>query len=429
MHKLGLLSEFVIFFFLFAVYRFSMTQDFLPYGRQDISEDDIAAVVATLRADFLTTGPKVAEFETVFATYAGVPHAVAVANGTAALHLASLALGIEPGDCVLAPTVSFAASANGAMYCGAQIMFMDCDPDTGLVTPETFQQAIDRCVLKGKTPKMAVIVHLNGEHADMASIARIAQSHDIALVEDACHALGTEFEDEEGVKHRVGACRYSAISTYSTHPVKTITTGEGGVITTRDDTLAERLKLLRNHGIERDATKFRYKDLALDSQGNPNPWYYEMQVSGFNYRLTDIACALGISQMQRMDEIASRRRKLKSQYDTLLNGINANIKPVLTMQNTDPVRHLYPLLIDFDAIGMERAQFCRAMRARGIGTQVHYVPIHLQPFYREQQSGLSLPGADAYYRRALSIPLFPTMKDDDPNRVVNAISDILTQCT
>lgn len=402
-----------------------MSNPFLPYGRQDISDEDVTAVVNALRSPFLTTGPKVAEFEEKFANYVGAGNAVSVANGTAAIHLACLALEVGPNDLVLTPAMSFAASTNGAAYTGAAVEFMDCDPDTGLVTAETFAEAADRAEAKGLPAKAAIVVHINGEHADMASIAEEASKRNILLIEDCCHALGTVFTNQNGETHMVGSCRYSTFSTYSTHPVKTITTGEGGLITTQDVWLAKKLKDLRNHGMEKDPENFKNSELAFDSKGNPNPWYYEIQSLGFNYRLTDIACALGISQMNRMDEIAQRRRELKSLYDEKFAASNLPVQFIASPKGVDAVRHLYPVLIDFDALEMERSHFCHAMQANGIGTQVHYIPTHLHPLYRKLHRGIKLPGTEEYYRRVISLPFYPKMKNSDVDRVVDAISRVL----
>ncbi|MGI9350802.1 MAG: UDP-4-amino-4,6-dideoxy-N-acetyl-beta-L-altrosamine transaminase [Rhizobiaceae bacterium] len=402
-----------------------MTKQFLPYGQQDITDEDINAVIQALRSPFLTTGPRVSEFEEVFCDYVGVANAVAVANGTAALHLACLALKVEPGNVVLTPAMSFAASTNGAAYAGAEIQFIDCDPDTGLITPRTFAEAADNAAGNGKSATVAVIVHINGEYADMAGIAAEARKRNIKLVEDCCHALGTTFVDEEGETCMVGSCRYSDISTYSTHPVKTITTGEGGVITTKDVWLAKKLKDLRNHGMERDPANFKRSELAFDSGGHPNPWYYEIQSLGYNYRLTDIASALGTSQMSRMPEIAQRRRELKAVYDKLFIDSNLPVVPIKTNRDVDPVRHLYPVLIDFGSLGIERSTFCHALKAMGIGTQVHYIPTHFQPYYHKRYGKIEMPGAEAYYRRVISLPFFPKMSNDDVLRVVDAIRTVL----
>lgn len=402
-----------------------MSSPFLPYGTQNITEEDIEAVVSALRAPLLTTGPKVAEFEEVFANYVGAPNAVAVSNGTAALHLACLALEVGPGDVVLCPSMSFSASTNGAAYTGASVEFMDCDPDTGLVTPRTFVEAANKAAKRGTPAKAAVIVHLNGEHADMALISREAKKRNIHLIEDSCHALGTTYLDENDEVCKVGSCRYSTFSTYSTHPVKTITTGEGGLITTKDVWLAKKLKNLRNHGMERDPENFKCSEIAFDREGNSNPWYYEIQSLGYNYRLTDIACALGISQMQRMHEIAHRRRELKSVYDGKLADFGLPVSPVSSPDGVDAVRHLYPVLIDFEGLGIERSAFCNSLKGAGIGSQVHYIPTHLQPYYRKLHEGLSLPGAERYYDRVLSIPFYPQLTENDVERVVVTIRNIL----
>ncbi len=402
-----------------------MSENFLPYGRQSITEADKKAVLDVLESDFLTTGPKVAEFEKIFAEYVRAPHAICMSSATAALHLAALALDIGEGDCVLAPTMSFAASANGAAYTGARIEFMDCDPESGLVTPQLFAEAADRAEASGNPAKMAVIVHLNGEHADMAGIAEEACKRNIRLVEDACHALGTTFVDRQGEGHMVGACRYSVMSTFSFHPVKTLTTGEGGIVTCRDEALANRIKDLRSHGIVRDKDRMLHIDMAHDQSGDLNPWYYEMQTLGYNYRLTDIACALGVSQMERMPDFAERRREMKRLYDDLFAESNLPVRTINSDEGVDSVRHLYPLLIDFEAIGMSRAEFMQKLRDSGIGTQVHYIPIHAQPYYKELNPELQLNGASDYYEKVISIPFYPDLTDDDIKRVVNSIAEVM----
>ena len=401
-----------------------MHKPFLAYGKQNITDEDVAVVVDALKSDFLTTGPAVEAFEKIFADYVGSQHAVAVANGTAALHLAALALGLGDGDMVLAPSMSFVGSANGARYTGANIEFMDCDPDSGLITVETFVEAAERADRAGRPAKMAVIVHLNGEYADMAAIASEAQKRGIVLVEDACHALGTDFGSADESARRVGSCPHSVMACFSMHPVKTITTGEGGMVTTNDPALDRKLKLLRSHGIDRDPEQFSDQGLGLDANGDPNPWFYDMNELGFNYRLTDIACALGISQMNRMDEIAARRRDLKARYDELFSKSNLPMKPVSTRGGTDPVRHLYPLLVEFSDTGITRSNFSAGLRELGIGTQVHYIPAHRLHYYRVRNPSLKLPGAEKYYDRVISIPFYPTLQDDDPERVMEAIREV-----
>lgn len=400
-----------------------MSQDFLPYGKQTITEADLAAVREALQAQYLTTGPKVGEFEAAFANCAGAAHAVACANGTAALHIAFIALGIAPGDIVLAPSQSFLASANGPGYCGARIVFIDCDPDTGLVTRQTFLEAVGRA---GGPVKAAVIVHLNGEHADMAGIAAEAGPRGIRLVEDACHAIGTRFA-HDGAMAQVGACVHSDLACFSLHPVKTITMGEGGVVTTNDGEMARRMRLARSHGLERDAARFTNTELAFDNNGAANPWYYEMAEPGYNYRATDFACALGLSQLAQLPHFIDRRKALKARYDGLFTGFHRQVSVVKTAQDCDPCRHLYPVLIDFEVLGMTRADVAKKLHALGVGTQVHYIPIHWQPFYKAQNPGLTLPGAEEYYRRALSLPLYPLMQDADCERVAEALRAVLGQ--
>ncbi len=394
-----------------------MAMEFLPYGKQTITEADLLAVREALLAPYLTTGPKVGEFEEAFAKVAGAAHAVACSNGTAALHIASMALGIQPGDIVLAPSQSFLASANGPGYCGARIVFMDCDAETGLVTRQTFVEAIARA---GGPVKAAVIVHLNGEVADMQGIAAEAKPRGIRLIEDACHAIGTRFA-HDGSMAAVGSCLYSDLACFSLHPVKTITMGEGGVVTTNNAEMARQMRLDRSHGLERDPARFMNKDLAFGEDGSANPWYYEMAAPGYNYRATDFACALGLSQLSQLPHFIERRQALKSRYDRLFAGFHRSVSVVKTAQDCDPCRHLYPVLIDFQALGTTREVFARKLLALGVGTQVHYIPIHLQPHYRALNPGLSLPGAEDYYRKALSLPLYPLMQDEDCDRVVAAL--------
>lgn len=404
----------------------SMPLPFLPYGRQYITEDDENAVLEALRSPFLTTGPKVAEFEAAFANYVEAKHAVAVSNGTAALHLACLALDIKTGDGVLTPSMSFAASTNGAAYCGATIEFIDCDPETGLITPALFVEAADRAVAKGIEIKAAVIVHINGEHADMAALSAEATKRDIHLIEDACHALGTSFQDDNGLSCKVGACRYSTFATFSTHPVKTITTGEGGVITTKNAAFAKKLRDLRSHGLERNSDFFMHPDRAFDGKGNPNPWYYEIQSLGYNYRLTDIACALGLSQLLRMPDIAQKRRVLTDLYDQLFAKSDLPLSTIPHADNSESVRHLYPILIDFEALGFEKSSFVHHLREIGVGTQVHYVPTHFHPLYSEHGNQDELTGSEAYYRKVLSLPLYPELTTEDIERVVSSVGESIS---
>ncbi len=399
-----------------------MAEAFLPYGRHWVDDEDIAAVADCLRSDWLTTGPRVEAFENSFAEAVGARFALVCANGTAALHLAALAGGVDSDDLGIAPTMSFLASANGMRYAGAEIVFADADPDTGLVTPETFRAAIDKA---GKPVKMAVVVHLNGQPVAMPEIGRIANENGIMLVEDACHALGGSYRDEDGSSASIGACRHSAMAVFSLHPVKTITMGEGGVITTNDEALIERLRLLRGHGMVREPSQFKNADMAFGHGGAPNPWYYEMQELGYNFRAPDFACALAQSQLAKLPMFAKRRAAIKAEYDRLFDGIGDLVRPLAIASSVDPVLHLYPLLINFEALGKDRGQIMGELRQQGIGTQVHYIPIHRQPYYAERYGALDLPGADSYYARALSIPYYPMMEVEDARRVAEAVRNVL----
>jgi UDP-4-amino-4,6-dideoxy-N-acetyl-beta-L-altrosamine transaminase len=396
---------------------------FLPYGRQTIEDDDVAAVVDALRADFLTTGPRVEAFEAAFAERVGAAHAVACSNGTAALHLTMLALGLGASEMVIVPAVTFVATANCARFAGAGVVFADVDPDTGLMTAETLEAALVKT--GGRRLKAVLPVHLAGNAADLPAIRAFAEAHGAVVVEDACHALGTTMDFGAG-RERVGDGRHSAMACFSFHPVKTIATGEGGMVTTNDAVLAGRLALRRSHGITRDPAVFRAPDLSLDADGSPNPWAYEMQDLGFNYRLPDILCALGLSQLAKLDRFVGRRRALAARYRTLLAPLAPLVRATPAPAWCDPAPHLFVALIDFQAAGVSRKAVVEALARRGIGTQVHYIPVHRQPYYRAfNGDAWTLPGADAWYARALSLPLFPGMDDDDPQRVVDALREAL----
>ena len=382
----------------------------LPYGRQTIEADDIAAVVEALQADFLTTGPRVEAFEAAFADAVGAPHAVACSNGTAALHLAMLALEVQPGEAVIAPAITFLATANCARYVGAEVVFADVDARSGLMTPDTLRDALGR--LNGRTLRAVLPVHLRGDVAELPALAALAAEHGAALVEDAPHALGSTMDFGAGAE-RVGDCAHGVMATFSFHPVKTIATGEGGMITTRDEGLAARLRTLRSHGMVRP--------------GGAEPWIYEMPEPGFNYRLPDILCALGQSQLGKLPRFAARRRELAAAYVRAL----APLAPQVTMATrpawSDPVLHLMTVLIDFEAAGRTRAEVMDALRACGIGSQVHYIPVSSQPYYVDRYGQLDLPGAEAWYARCLSLPLYPGMADGDVDRVVEALGEALSR--
>jgi len=395
---------------------------FLPYGRQSIDDSDIDAVVTALRSDYLTTGPMVERFERELAAAFGADEAVVVANGTAALHLAILTQTPGPRDVVIVPSITFAASANCVAYAGAQVVFADVDPLTGLITDEGFHDAL--AVIDRDYPDHrfagAVIVHYAGAMVDLERIAATCRARGAFLIEDACHAAGSA-----GPQGAAGSCAVSDMAVFSFHPVKTLTTGEGGAITTNDADLARRLRLLRSHGIERDPARFTglgYGDETEDS----GPWVYEMQVLGFNYRLPDLNCALGVAQLKRLPHFAARRRTLVAAYRSALQGTSVPVTWTPPPDGDDPVYHLFAVRIDFTAAGLTRSEVMAALRERGIGTQVHYIPVHRQPYWQSRQLGArTLSGADACYRATLSLPLFPDMSDDDPARVVAALKEVL----
>jgi UDP-4-amino-4,6-dideoxy-N-acetyl-beta-L-altrosamine transaminase len=386
-----------------------MADPVLPYGRQTIEDDDIAAVVQALKADFLTTGPTVEAFERAFAETVGARHAVACANGTAALHLAMLALEVQPGEAVITPSITFLATANCARYVGAEVVFADVDPLSGLMTPETLADALKR--VRARRLRAVLPVHLRGDAVDLPALGALAGEAGAVLVEDAPHALGTTMTFG-GVAERVGDARHAAMATFSFHPVKTIATGEGGMVTTNEAGLAERLRALRSHGM-------------LRPQGS-EPWWYEMHEPGFNYRLPDILCALGLSQLAKLGRFATRRRALAGAYHTALAPLAPIVRIAARPSWSDPVLHLMCVLIDFEAAGVTRRQVVDGLRERGVGSQVHYIPVHRQPYYRARYGELHLPGAEAWYDRCLSLPLYPGMAESDVGKVAGALRDVLS---
>ncbi len=387
---------------------------FLPYGRPAVDDDDIAAVVAALRDDMLTTGPRVGEFERAFAAATGAVEAVVCNSGTAALHLAVLASDLGPKQAAVVPAITFLATANVVRMTGADVIFADVDADTGLMTPETLETALSHARKRGVRPSVALPVHLNGQCCSMPELAEIAEQAGMLLIEDACHAVGVS---------DIGANRHSAAACFSTHAVKAITTAEGGVVTTRDKAQAERMRSLRSHGMVRDPSAFRISELAFDGEA-PNPWYYEMHELGWNYRLPDVLCALGISQLGKLDKFYRRRQEIAARYDRLLAPLTPILRPV-PHGNRPHGWHLYVVLVDFAALGMTRRRFMEALRAEGIGTQVHYIPVHRQPYYHDDHGDELLEGAEAYYARCLSIPFFPGMTDDEVDQVAAALRRIL----
>jgi len=415
----------------------------IPYGKQSISDDDIAAVVDVLRSDFLTCGPEVEAFESEFAAMVGAKHAVAVCNATVALHLAMLVAKIGPGDRVITSPNTFLSSANCAAFVGAIPDFCDIDPQTYNICPETLARDWQ------DDTKAVVAVAYAGQSADMPAIAEIARSRGAIVIEDGCHGMGGGFS-HEGKNYKIGGHPWADMSTFSFHPVKTMTTGEGGMLVTDNDQYAQTARLLRSHGMTRNATEFiGLVDPDISDSSNPSsgiiaqsttshlpshalaergPWYYEMQSLGFNFRITDFQCALGLSQLKRLPEFVSRRRDIVARYNDALAGL-----PWLETPGVPDERergeiswHLYTVQIDFDKIGKSRTEVMMALREQGIGTQVLYIPVHLQPWYRRTYGYAQgkCPVAETYYTRALSLPLYPSMSDDEVDQVVTGVKSL-----
>jgi UDP-4-amino-4,6-dideoxy-N-acetyl-beta-L-altrosamine transaminase len=397
------------------------SEAFLPYGRQVIEDDDIAAVTEALRGDYLTTGPFVTRFETALANTVGAKHAVVCANGTAALHMAARALNLGRGTKVIVPSITFLATASAPHMNGAEIVFADVDPQTGLMRPEDLEDAFARA---GHADTV-FNVHLNGQCGDLEGIFSIAREHGARIVDDACHAIGTAYVANDGQVAPIGSNRFCDLSVFSFHPVKTIAMGEGGAVTANDPALVKKLMLARNHGMTRDAAAFENIEDAFDTDGTPNLWYYELIEPEFNWRANDIQCALGLSQIAKLGRFVARRRVLAAAYDTLLTPLSPLVRPTARTRPCLPAWHLYAARIDFARTGKSRAEVMRELHSLGIGSQVHYYPVHRQPYYAKRYGSLSLPGADRYYANALSLPLFATMTNADVERVVNALGSVL----
>jgi UDP-4-amino-4,6-dideoxy-N-acetyl-beta-L-altrosamine transaminase len=402
--------------------------DPLPYGRQDISDDDVRAVERCLRGDWLTQGPAVARFEEALCASTGARFAVAAASGTAALHLATLALEVGPGDVGVTSPITFVATANALRYVGAEVEFADVDPTTGLVDVAELERVVDRLAAAGRAPKVLLPVDYAGRPPDLARIRRLADRVGARIVEDAAHALGADYV-ADGARHRVGACAHADLSILSFHPVKHITTAEGGALLTNDEALAARARQLRSHGIHRDPSRFtRTADDPM-----VGPWYHEQDRLGYHYRLTDLQCALGASQLERLGGFVERRRALARRYDRALAAapFAGRLIPLREPADTASSHHLYVVRFDdggpLDAIARRRKAAYLALRARGIEAQVHYIPVHWQPFHRSgpPDAPERFPAAARFYASCLSLPMFPRMHDDDLDRVVDALGEIV----
>lgn len=388
----------------------------IPYGRHHVDAEDIAAVVDILSGKQLTQGPMIDAFEEAVATYVGARHALAVSSGTAALHLAAMAAGVGPGRRLITSPITFVASANAALYCGGSVGFADIDASTVNMAPDALEQA-----LAAHPDTAAVIpVHFGGLPCEMESIARLARARGAMVIEDAAHALGARQADGTPV----GSCSNSDMTCFSFHPVKAIAAGEGGMITTNDTALYRRLLRIRSHGINKLDDPFQAPEAATED-GQPNPWYYEMQELGYHYRITDIQCALALSQMKKLDTFIARRRSLARAYDAAFADFR-HLRPAQPDARDRSGLHIYVIRIDFAAIGKSRGDVMRALRARGIGSQVHYIPVPIQPHYARLGFGpADCPASMAYYAEALSIPLFYDLTDAQQAEVITALRDIV----
>jgi UDP-4-amino-4,6-dideoxy-N-acetyl-beta-L-altrosamine transaminase len=400
----------------------------IPYGRQEITEADISAVVATLKSDYLTQGPAVERFEDTLGNYLGADHVVAVSNGTAGLHIAYLAAGVTSGDAVIVPAITFAATANAALYCGATPVFADVDIASGNLSIESVKRCIQLAKDAGLRPKILAPVHYAGRPCNMPELCDIASKHGMLVVEDACHALGAEYrEGSNGPFQKVGSAAWTSMTVFSFHPVKHITTGEGGAVTTQNPLLAQRLRLLRSHGITKNSTEYENKERAWEDD-QLNPWYHEMQSLGLNYRICDIQAALGESQLSRIVSMIKRRRLIASMYDNAF-GNQKTLQPAASDTSYGlHSYHLYPVLIDYRTFNTTRAKFMSALREQGIGTQVHYIPVPWHPYYegnRHLWLADDLHNAAIFYERELSLPMFSTLTDDDISKVINGVLSLL----
>ncbi|MFC1684676.1 UDP-4-amino-4,6-dideoxy-N-acetyl-beta-L-altrosamine transaminase [Pseudomonadota bacterium] len=380
---------------------------YIPYGRQDINQQDIDAVVEVLKSDWLTQGPVVPQFEEKIAQYCGAANAVAVNSATSALHIACLALGLGPGDWLWTSPNTFVASANCGLYCGAQVDFVDIDPSSYNMCVIALEEKLVKAEQEGCLPRIVIPVHFAGQPCDMQSIGKLAQRYGFKVIEDASHAIGARYRNVP-----IGNCRYSDITVFSFHPVKIITTGEGGMALTNDVQIARRMQILRSHGITRDA-----EEMTCAPDG---PWYYQQIDLGFNYRMTDIQAALGLSQMQRLDEFVTKRHAIAKRYDELLADFPV-VTPWLHSDNYSAL-HLYVVRLNLTKVAKTHRDVFEGLRAADIGVNLHYIPVYRQPYYTDMNFKPRLcPEAEQYYSEAISLPIYPALTEVEQDQVVTAL--------
>lgn len=384
----------------------------IPYGRQNISQKDIDTVIDVLKSDFLTQGPKVPEFENTLKSYTGSKYAYAMNSATSALHVACLALGLEKGDILWTSPISFVASANVGLYCGAKVDFVDINPKTNNLCPEKLKEKLYIAHLSNTLPKILIPVHLCGQSCDMREIKKLCDRYSIKIIEDASHAIGASY-----LNAPVGNCAYSDITVFSFHPVKIITTCEGGAALTNDKYLAEKIELFRSHGITRNE-----KMMTEPSHG---PWYYQQIELGYNYRMTDIQGALGLSQMNRLNEFINKRHQISKRYDKYFSSL-----PVFTPfkhKDTHSSIHLYIIRLKLEKISISHKQVFERLRDNDIGVNLHYIPIHLQPFYNSLGFNIGdFPEAEKYYGEAISLPIYPTLSLSDQDKVIDTLTSVIS---
>lgn len=385
----------------------------IPYGKQDISKQDIDAVIDVLKSDFLTQGPKVPKFEKILTSYTGSKYALAVNSATSALHIACMALELREGDILWTSPITFVASANAGLYCGAKVDFVDIDPLTYNMCPKKLEKKLEDAAINSCLPKVLIPVHLCGQPCDMSSIKDLCDKYKVKIIEDASHAIGANYQ-----KKSVGDCRYSDITVFSFHPVKIITTAEGGAALTNDKELAKKMALYRSHGITRD------QDQMMElSHGD---WYYEQIALGYNYRMTDIQAALGISQMSRLDEFIAKRHEIANRYAFYLKDLNVEVP--YNHADAYSAFHLYVIRLKLDKIKLTHKEVFDDLRSNKVAVNLHYIPVHMQPFYRNMGFKYGdFPSSENYYKEAISLPMYPGLSESNQKKVVDVLASSLSR--